>query len=260
MRKIVAIGGGDLASGGTLPIDEWVVKLTDRPRPRALFVPTASRDSAERSAEFSVIYGGILGCEVRQLLVAARDPLPGELAEPIAWAELIYVGGGDTLFLLERWRALGIDLLLRGAAARGTVLAGMSAGANCWFHHGLTDAQKFYFPDDWRYLRVRGLGLIPALGCPHYKSQAREAALANEIAKTAELAVALDDRTALVVYGERCRIVKCQSTAEAYRVYSEGFDVVTEVLEESRDDYPLLELLSRGASPRFPRLARRGLI
>ncbi len=256
MRKIVAIGGGDLASGATLAIDEWVVRLTERRSPRALFLPTASRDAESQCEAFAAIYGQALGCQVENLLVAHPEADPTLAAERIAAAELVYVGGGDTLFMLRRWRELGIDRMLVAAATAGKVLAGMSAGANCWFAYGLSDAQKYYSPEEWSYLRVRGLGLIPALGCPHYHSQGREAALENQVAQYGELAIALDDHAALVVQGERCRILKSQPRGAAYRLYLAGLEVVCETLEECRGDWALDELVARRATSQFPRAAR----
>ena len=47
MRKIVAIGGGELSSLETLAIDREVVRLTGKRRPRALFIPTALGDSRD---------------------------------------------------------------------------------------------------------------------------------------------------------------------------------------------------------------------
>ena len=45
MGKIVAIGGGEMAERETLAIDEEIVALTGKDSPKALFIPTASRDS-----------------------------------------------------------------------------------------------------------------------------------------------------------------------------------------------------------------------
>ena len=51
---------------------------------------------------------------------------------------MIYIGGGSMRNLLAIWRAHGLDVLLAEAWERGIVLAGLSAGAMCWFEGGIT--------------------------------------------------------------------------------------------------------------------------
>ena len=58
------------------------------------------------------------------------------MAEKIAAADLIYVGKGNSLMMMRKWRFTGLDKLLMKASEKGTVLAGMGAGALCWFEHG----------------------------------------------------------------------------------------------------------------------------
>ncbi|MBI4235525.1 Type 1 glutamine amidotransferase-like domain-containing protein [Candidatus Peregrinibacteria bacterium] len=45
MKKIVAIGGGDIRREGTLAIDKEIIKLSKKKHPKLLFIPTASSDS-----------------------------------------------------------------------------------------------------------------------------------------------------------------------------------------------------------------------
>jgi dipeptidase E len=52
--------------------------------------------------------------------------------------DIVYVGGGSLRNLLAIWRAHGLDGLLRDGWRRGLVLAGLSAGATCWFQGGVT--------------------------------------------------------------------------------------------------------------------------
>src|SRR4029079_11450678 len=51
-----------------------------------------------------------------------------------------YVGGGSPASLLAVWRAHGVDRALARAHDEGVVLAGLSAGAICWFDAGTTDS------------------------------------------------------------------------------------------------------------------------
>src|SRR5262245_37800182 len=54
--------------------------------------------------------------------------------------DVIYVGGGNTKSMLAAWREWGLPELLREAWASSIVLAGISAGAICWFEQGVTDS------------------------------------------------------------------------------------------------------------------------
>ena len=77
--------------------------------------------------------------------------------------DLIFVGGGNTANLLAVWRVHGLDGILREAWESGVVLAGGSAGANCWFEASTTDSfgPLAALPD--------GLGLLAGSFCPHYR-------------------------------------------------------------------------------------------
>lgn len=216
--KIVAIGGGEMGEGDTLAIDKRNVELTGASWPNALFIPTASSDSRDYAATFARVYGETLGCNV-DVLYLLDDPPPSErMAEMILGADLIYVGGGNTLKMMKRWRRLGVDHLLLEAAAKNTVLCGLSAGALCWFHYGHSDSMSFHHPDDWDYIRVKCLGLLPFTGCPHYDGEGRDQNFQAMIAKQGGIGIALDDCAALEVIDSQYRIITARQGAGAYRV------------------------------------------
>ncbi len=52
---------------------------------------------------------------------------------------IIYVGGGNTKSMLALWYAWGLDDILRKAWENDVLLAGISAGAICWFEQGMTE-------------------------------------------------------------------------------------------------------------------------
>ena len=58
------------------------------------------------------------------------------------------------LGLLAVWRALGLDAILRECWEAGVVLAGLSAGAMCWFEWGVTTSLGAPAP-------APGLGFLP---------------------------------------------------------------------------------------------------
>ncbi len=143
MGKIVAIGGGDMRALETLAIDKEIIALSGKSRPKALFIPTASSDSQEYWQAFQNAYGTELGCETNVLYLLNVNPTKDELEEKILSSDLIYVGGGNTLMMMRRWRRLGVDKILETAYNRDIVLTGLSAGCICWFSWGHSDSMAF---------------------------------------------------------------------------------------------------------------------
>jgi len=117
MLRILAIGGGELWNGETLPLDRRACELTGKRRPSALFIPTASDDAEGYIHAFARVYREI-GCHVESLRLLDK-PERGEITEKIRAADLIYVGGGNTLRMMQIWRRSGTDEELRRAAKRG---------------------------------------------------------------------------------------------------------------------------------------------
>ena len=86
---------------------------------------------------------GTISCQVHRLDVATEADTTAQVMEEriCTWADIILVSGGNTLYAIDRWHALGIDDMLRRAALdRGVVICGGSAGAICWFDGGHSDS------------------------------------------------------------------------------------------------------------------------
>jgi peptidase E len=95
-------------------------------------------------------------------------PMPN-VADPedqLLSADVIFVGGGSVANLVAVWRVHGVDQYLRRAWESGVVLAGVSAGAICWFDGGTTDS----FGPELRPFTA-GLGLLRGSYCPHYSGE-----------------------------------------------------------------------------------------
>lgn len=215
--KIVAIGGGKLDRRETLAIDRQVVELSGKRRPRALFVPTASGDPPEYCDTFERIYGRLLGCRTQNLRLLADPEDRVLLREKILGAELIYVGGGNTLRMMKLWRRLGVDKLLRRAARAGAVLAGLSAGGICWHQWGMSDSRAYTTEgDDWDYIRVRGLGFVPHMFCPHLDAEQRHDGLAAMVRKHGSTALACDNNAAVFYDGNSARCVTSSKRARTW--------------------------------------------
>ena len=171
MGIIVAVGGGSIRRLETEPLDREVVRLAGKTRPHALFIPTASSDSDVYCRHFERAYRDHYGCSTDILRLLGPTPDPDMIADKIGRADIVYVGGGNTLMMMRRWRRLGVDVLLRAAFGRGAVLCGVSAGAICWFERGHSDSMAYYNQADWRYIAVTGMGLVNGIACPHYNGR-----------------------------------------------------------------------------------------
>jgi peptidase E len=166
---ILALGGGGFSmSEGESPLDGYLLSLTGKDRPRVCFVPTASGDDRGYMLLFQDRFADQAETHVLSLFGRADDRIANLSADPklVLDMDVVYVGGGSTANLLAIWRLHGLPDLLRQAAAQGTVLAGISAGMNCWFEGSVTDSFGPLAP------LADGLGFLPGSACPHYDGEA----------------------------------------------------------------------------------------
>lgn len=243
-QKIVAIGGGDFRKYQTFAIDKEIVKLSGKKQPKMLFIPTASSDSVAYADAITQHFAD-LGCIVDTLYLI-KDKIGAQEAQvKIVSADIIYVGGGNTLKMMILWRRLGIDRLLAQARDRGIVLCGVSAGSICWFAQGNSDSRKFKNPEA-DYIKVNGLGFIAALNCPHYDAEAdRKASLKTMMKKKAGVAIALQDCSALQVVGDSYRILRSNDIAQGYKIYWKNGTFYEESLVATDEYKPLIDLLAK---------------
>lgn len=217
MGTIIAIGGGELRYLETFEIDQQIVKLTGVDHPKALFIPTASHESERYIQCFEIIYGEKLGCEVETLYLLSQQLDQQQIRHQILSADLIYVGGGDTEFMMQTWATYGVDNYLKEAYEKGVVLAGLSAGAICWAESGYSDSDSFKTEEEWEYKFVKGLGLINASLCPHYDEKGRER-FDEAIRDQQGIGIALENNVAYVIQGQKVSIIKSDSNKKAYQV------------------------------------------
>jgi len=192
MRQIVAIGGGGfLMDDASLLQERFIVSLCRRrtAAPRALFLGTAGGDGERAQLKFMKTFVA-LGCRADTLCFFPYD-MQRDYAAEVRDADLVYVGGGNTVAMLAVWREFGFDDALRNAYEGGTVLAGMSAGANCWFEHYVTDSIPGGGVRD-------GLGWLPGTFCPHLDSEPWR----EPIVRSIEGAVAAADDGVAIHYGD----------------------------------------------------------
>jgi len=137
-RLIFAMGGGGFTMEPTNPLlDDFVLSLAGAKEPRILFLPTASGDTTAQINAFKDRFAERTCVPEHLSLFRLRDARR-TLEEVVLGQDIIYAGGGSLRNLLAIWRAHGLDRLLVRAWQAGTVLAGLSAGAMCWFQGGVS--------------------------------------------------------------------------------------------------------------------------
>lgn len=196
-------------------IEDYVLGLTGRERPRVLFVPTAVADDADLTLWAYSQLG-----DRAQVSHASFFPWPPSgLRELALEQDLIFVSGGNTANALAIWRTHGFDEILREAWEAGVVLAGWSAGMLCWFEAAVTDS----FGPELRSMRD-GLGFLPGSACPHYDAEVeRRPVYTRLIAEGFPPGLAADDCAAVRFEGtELAEVVTARESSRAYRVSAAG--------------------------------------
>ena len=198
--RILATSGGFTASphyNARVPGGLFLeaLRLSGKDRPRVLFVMTASGDSdMYLTMSYQAVSGLSVDADHLSLFTMPNQPVD----EAIGRADVIWVGGGSVANLLTCWRIHGVDLAMRDAWERGTVLAGVSAGSICWHVGGPTDS---YGPT--LRLEKPALGLIPYGNGVHYDSESQrrpllQSLVADELLPTS---FATDDRVGILYEG-----------------------------------------------------------
>jgi dipeptidase E len=215
MGRIIAIGGGEISELETLPIDRYIVEQSGVDSPRALFIPTASGEPEGYIETFHHVYGEKLGCETDVLLLLNGEISDEEIRKKIMFADIIYVGGGDTGKMLSVWKKYRVDEYLKDAYLAGKILAGLSAGSICWFKYGHSEISE----NPIEFIKLEAMGLIDAIHCPHYNELERRKDFDNMMCGSELVGYAIEDQCAIDFYdGCQFRVIKAAEHAKAYKI------------------------------------------
>jgi dipeptidase E len=234
VSKSIAIGGGGFLMEPENPLlDRYCLDCTGKTVPKVCFILTASGDSEDFLSRFYTAFARY-PCEPSHLAFF-RKPRAGaipldDLEQNLFNQDVIYVGGGNTRSMLAVWREWNLDQILRKAWQSGVVLAGMSAGAICWFEYGGSDSTG-----SDKMNPLKGLGLIQGSCTPHYDGESNRRPDLHWLVKNDKLppGIGIDDGAAVLFEGQQIiEVVASRPAAKAYRVKrgNEG-QVIEEPLE-----------------------------
>ena len=233
---IVAMGGGGFMMEPTQPaLDDHVLSLTGKARPRLCLLPTATGDSPRL---ISLYYRVFMDRPVEPVHLELFGAPRTDIREFLLGCDAIYVSGGNTANMLAIWRVHGVDTILREAWERGIVLAGVSAGMLCWYACGLTDSFGPVRP------LHDGLGFLSGSACPHFDGEASRRPTYEALLRAGfPEGVAADDGAALVYRSEALHeVVSSRPGAGAYRFALRAGELVEEAL-------PARLLVTDGSAP-----------
>jgi dipeptidase E len=235
-RSIFVMGGGGFTMEPANPLlDDYVLSLATAREPRILFLPTASGDTTSQINAFKGRFHG-RHCVPEALSLFRLRETPRPLEELVLEQDIVYVGGGSMRNMLAIWRAHRLDELLLDAWRAGIVLAGLSAGAMCWFQSGVTRSSG---PPE----ALAGLGLLEGSLSVHADGEPERLPVWLSLVRDGSLpgGWALDDGVGMLFRGRTLdRVVSSRPGAQAQRVDAIAGELVRRRVEP--------ELLGAGAS------------
>lgn len=228
-RHIVALGGGGFHNGEDAPaLNNYILGLSRRPNPRIGVIPTASGDYEVFLERFDRTFAQY---ECRPFHVCFfKEPQPDWRAH-LADADILYVTGGNTRAMLAVWREWGLHETIRDLYHQGTVLAGGSAGAICWFQQGHTDSNGLPLKP------LDCLGWLEGSCSPHYNGEpARRPSYLQFVDDGTMIpGYAVEDGVGLHFVNEQFdRAVTWRENKRAYHVTREGNAAVETPIEPVR--------------------------
>ena len=224
MKKLVCIGGGEIPrykNGLLLPyetreIDEKIVRLSNKKNPKVLFISIASSHPEEYFEGIKKVFTS-LGCIVTHLNI---EKTYEALEKEILGTDIIYVGGGNTKYLIEKLKETGIDKLLIKAYDNGIVCSGLSAGSYCWYKYN--------------YDLLEGMGVINAVNCVHYdeKDDTSKNKFYSVIKDKKLIGYAIDNCVALEFIDGNIKVIKSDKNKDAYRIISDNDKIIEEKIRD----------------------------
>ena len=207
-KKIIAIGGGGFTHQLDQSLDQFVIDKLKKTNNKIGFLATASKDDKKK---ISLFYKRFENTEFELSHFNLTSNING-FSEWLMSKDLVYIGGGNTVFMLEIWRKNKLEHIFKEAYEKGIILSGISAGAVCWFDWILSDAVGPGFNP------LRGINLISGSCTPHSSNIERMKQFESDI-KNNKLpnGIAIDDGVAvLFIDGKPTEVYSSRKNHTAY--------------------------------------------
>lgn len=152
--QIITLGGGNLSGS----MKDYLLSLFET-KPKVCFIPTASGNSKFAIADFYKFFP-----HNSTHITFSKKGSFKRYRKKLLKQDVIFVGGGNTIYLIAILKKYKIDEILKEAYDKGIVLCGVSAGMNCWFEEFATDSLVEGYIAPFK----KGLGFLRGSSCPHY--------------------------------------------------------------------------------------------
>ncbi len=207
-KKIISIGGGGFTHEADESLDQFVLNQLTKKKFKIGFLPTASKDNKKKIDLFYKRFENS-SLELSHFSLCSKiEGFKGWLLSK----DIIYVGGGNTFYMLEIWEKNNLIEIFKEAYSKGIILSGVSAGAVCWFDWILSDSKGSGLKP------LRGINLISGSCTPHSSEDERINQFQENI-KNNKLpeGIAIDDGVAvLFVDGKATEVYSSRKNHDAY--------------------------------------------
>lgn len=240
MGMFVLIGGGENGREGTKyeteKIDKEIVSLLPGKNEKN-FLFIAHGNNYEREY-YEVIKKNFekLGCKCDILYKSDLKDI-NLSNNKINWANIIYIGGGNTLKMMNAWRRYKFDEILNSVKKEDKIFCGISAGAITFCKYGVSDSRKTLKHD--KYIKVKGLGFFNILFCPSFDEKRNYIENLDKIMKEAKSSMyALEKGTALIINEDKVKIVKSLENKKIYKIFTKEYK--KNILELTNDNISVI--------------------
>ena len=156
-KKIIAIGGVGVTPESDESLDHFILNQLKKTKNNIGFLGTASKDDNEKVEKFYKKFDNS-NSELSHFKLTSSV---NGFSDWLLSKDLVYVGGGNTSFMLEIWRKNNFEQVFKIAYEKGTILSGVSAGAVCWFDWILSDSMGQGFKP------LKGINILEGSCTPH---------------------------------------------------------------------------------------------
>ena len=189
-KKIIAIGGVGVTPESDKSLDRFILDQLNNLKKNIGLLATASKDDEEKISSYYKRFENT-NSELSHFNLTSNV---NGFSEWLLSKDLIYVGGGNTSFMLEIWKKNNLEEIFKIAYEKGIILSGVSAGAVCWFDWILSDSIGLGFKP------LKGINLVEGSCTPHSSNLERINKFELDIKdKKLPEGIAIDDGVAVVL-------------------------------------------------------------